>query len=91
MGIPPPAASGELPPPEHVWLTIWKSAESFGPPGTPPIETLVMVSGRSPVFETSTGVTLLAAGVLAGTELNVGGRASSVPVTAVPMPLRLRG
>jgi hypothetical protein len=62
-GIPPPGASGELPAPEQVWLTIWKSAESFGPPGTPPIETPVMVSGRSPVFWTATGVWLFAAGV----------------------------
>ena len=48
-----------------------------------------MVSGASPVFWTSTGVTLLAAGVLAGTEVKLGGFASSVPTTAVPRPLRL--
>ena len=75
--------------PEQFWLTIWKSAVSFGAPIAwicTALLPVLMLSGASPVFWTSSAVSVV---VLAGTDVKLGGFASSVPTTAGPRPLRL--
>ena len=77
--------------PTQVLETIWKSPGSSSARALLPVASAraVIVSGASPLLVIVTGTMFEPAGALAAADGNVVGSATTVPVTAVPTPLRL--